>query len=130
MVAMGSLDSNPEHKEDDGMASFNPSLRDSPNHGYISGLESIIYSAKRAHNWRSVDEPMKVLESDPVTIRVIYHYNTAMLWLTVNEDGSPADVIDYDIGNGSVSDQHGMNRLFRALDSSLYYIRKGGARIE
>lgn len=56
--------------------------------------------------------------------RSIYHYGTWMMGIR------PDGTIDYtSVGNGSVSDQGMMNRLFQALGSELYYSRKGGASI-
>jgi len=37
--------------------------------------------------------------------------------------------LDYSLGWGSVSDQGGMNKVFRELCIPLYYSRKGGAEI-
>jgi hypothetical protein len=58
--------------------------------------------------------------------RELYHYSTLMLeW---DDEG----VIDYSIGYGSVSDQGGMNKAFRALGVPFRYDRDergGGARI-
>ncbi len=57
--------------------------------------------------------------------RDVFHYSTRMLTFDV----ATGEVIDYSLGNGSVSDQNGMNKLFRELGSSLYYSRRGGAEI-
>jgi hypothetical protein len=71
--------------------------------------------SRKAGNWRVwVDENR----------REIWHYSTRML--VVDSNG---EVLDYSTGWGSVTDQQGMNRLFRALDLPLYFRRKGGAEI-
>lgn len=57
----------------------------------------------------------------------LWHYATAMLqWRYVNDS---AEILDYSTGNGSVSDQNGMNKTFRTLGVPYYYGRKGGAEI-
>ena len=57
----------------------------------------------------------------------LWHYSTPMLeWY---DTGYGVEVIAYDEGHGSVSDQQGMNIAFRTLGVPYYYSRKGGARI-
>jgi hypothetical protein len=58
----------------------------------------------------------------------IFHYGTRMLTYTEEPDGS-ADVISWSLGWGSVTDQGGMNKIFKALHVPFYYRRKGGAAI-
>lgn len=67
--------------------------------------------------------------------RGIYHYGTLMIAFTVvNEDGlvewdgDPGNVY-LSTGNGSVSDQGGMNEIFKTLGMPFYFSRKGGATI-
>jgi hypothetical protein len=80
-------------------------------------------------------------ESDPATGKLrhlIYHYSTLMLSYYVEVDseypkryrwdGDPYGVDAY-LGWGSVSDQGGMNDLFKELGMPLYFSRKGGAQI-
>jgi hypothetical protein len=60
--------------------------------------------------------------------RTIFHYGTVMLRWTTYPNGLRE--VDYaSTGWGSVSDQGGMNQLFRALGAPLYFSRKGGAEI-
>lgn len=55
----------------------------------------------------------------------LYHYSTLML-----EWSFDAQEVTYvDVGNGSQSDQNGMNRAFRILGLPWTYKRSGGARI-
>jgi hypothetical protein len=57
------------------------------------------------------------------------HYGHPMLKWMVTHRGE-VDILDYDTGHGSVSDQGGMNTAFRVLGYyNLYYSRKGGAQI-
>lgn len=58
----------------------------------------------------------------------VYHFNTLML--AIYSDGQ---IIRSAVGHGSVSDQQGMNQVFRQLGLPLYYRRDsrgGGPRIE
>jgi len=71
--------------------------------------------------------------------REVWHYSTLMLrygYETSYEQPGPLEW-DQDLntvyastGNGSVSDQHGMNQLFRALGMPLNFSRAGGAVID
>lgn len=66
--------------------------------------------------------------------RIIYHYTTPMLRFTVDDEGNPLTNVEgcrvsFSTGHGSVSDQQGMNRLFRKLGLPFYFSRKGGADI-
>ena len=58
----------------------------------------------------------------------LYHYSTCMLVWDPYDPANEAS-LDYSLGWGSVSDQHGMNKVFRELGIPLYYSRKGGAEI-
>lgn len=51
-----------------------------------------------------------------------------MLQWDITEPANP-DVFDYGMGNGTVSDQGGMNTAFRELSLPYYYSRAGGAEI-
>lgn len=77
-----------------------------------------------ASSWRA--------EFDGATID-IWHYGTRMLRAYGNPDHGWM-IEDWDLGHGSVTDQQGMNRLFRALGyTALRYRRDakgGGPRIE
>jgi len=79
-------------------------------------------------SWRIVDVPASA--SYPAR-RELWHYSTRMLsWNPAN----PADpaVLDYSTGNGSVSDQGGMNTAFGLLGLPLRFdrdARGGGPRI-
>ena len=82
--------------------------------------------------WRSVS--FIDIEGNPR--RSIFHYSTLMLQYTsapdidgpCSWDGSTSTVFT-STGHGSVSDQGGMNQLFRALDMPFYFSRAGGATI-
>lgn len=73
----------------------------------------------KAHSWRVEREGNH---------HALYHYSTQMLiWY---RNGNHIELIDMDLGHGSVSDQNGMNIAFRELGAPhLYYSRKGGAHI-
>jgi hypothetical protein len=58
----------------------------------------------------------------------LHHYAHKMLTWRISDPSDP-DVLDYDIGHGSVSDQGAMNRAFRVLGLPLYFSRAGGASI-
>lgn len=64
--------------------------------------------------------------------RKIYHYSTLMLEFPVDHEGTwtgdPQEVYT-STGNGSVSDQMGMNAMFSVLGMPFYFSRKGGATI-
>ena len=55
------------------------------------------------------------------------HYRHVMLKWSKTEDGK-IELLDYDTGHGSASDQHGVNKALKALGIyNLYYSRAGGA---
>ena len=83
-------------------------------------IQQLIEQGKgRAHNWRVVED------NDNPAVKHLYHYSTNMLtWNHITKE-----IIDYDLGWGSVSDQNGMNIAFRVLGSKLYFSRNGGAAI-
>lgn len=63
---------------------------------------------------------------------LVYHYNTLMLRFTIDHKGrwdGNLDTVQTDLGRGSVSDQNGMNTLFKKLGIPLRYNRAGGAEI-
>lgn len=104
------------------MASYNPALRSQG--GYKNGLESLLYRDRKLGHWSSTSEDGR---------RTIWHYTTRMLTLPIDQDNQPitdtGGLFRMSIGNGSVSDQGGMNRLFKQLGIPFYYSRKGGADI-
>ena len=58
----------------------------------------------------------------------LWHYGTRMCrWRESVRDG--VEILIANTGYGSVSDQNGMNILFRVLGVDAYYSRKGGAEI-
>jgi len=59
------------------------------------------------------------------TARQVYHYSTLMLEF----DLATKEVTYVSTGHGSVSDQRGMNEMFRELDAGMYFSRAGGADI-
>lgn len=65
--------------------------------------------------------------------REVWHYSTLMLRYSTDSgtkwDGN-LNTVYVSTGHGSVSDQGGLNQLFRALGMPLYYSRAGGAVIE
>lgn len=75
-------------------------------------------SAGSGRAWRS--------ETDGNGNRYIWHYSTVMLKF---KESDPTADLYMSIGYGSVSDQHGMNTLFRALGLPYRYVRAGGAEI-
>ena len=78
--------------------------------------------------WRATSRRIDLDDANTAHIREIWHYSTLMLkFNTVVHDDEA--VLDYSVGWGSVSDQGGMNQLFRELNLPLYYVRQGGARI-
>jgi len=76
----------------------------------------------KAHNWKVVKPDTAPGDGD---LRELYHHSTRML--TWNH--TTKEVIDWDLGHGSKSDQDGMNIAFQVLGSKYYYSRKGGAAI-
>lgn len=87
-------------------------------------LEELVYRDMRAGHWRSTTVNAR---------REVYHYSTLMLSFPTDEAGLPiatAENVWYETGHGSVSDQQGMNRLFRELGLPLYYSRRGGSAIK
>lgn len=82
--------------------------------------------------WRSTTE-------DGDGFRRIYHYGHLMMTIEIDHTGCPAYLDRYPVesiihqmntGWGSVSDQGGMNQMFRALNVRYYFVRRGGPRIE
>ncbi len=58
----------------------------------------------------------------------LWHYGTRMLVWNVNSPDD-SEVLDWDTGWGSVSDQNGMNIAFRVLGLPYRYNRAGGAEV-
>lgn len=90
----------------------------------MSTLASIVKArhgkAGSGNAWR-----VEPIGSDTYTL---WHYSTPMLsW---RDTGYGVDVLHLSTGHGSVSDQNGMNKAFRALGIRYYFSRKGGSSIE
>jgi hypothetical protein len=66
---------------------------------------------------------------DGVVVRTIRHYGHLMLQFRVDNPRDP-NYLFYSTGWGSVSDQGGMNRLFRVLNIPRYFSRAGGSSID
>lgn len=88
----------------------------------MATLAQVVRSGKgKAHNWRVT------LDDNGRDEHTLWHYSTPMLvWRGTH---APYTLIDCSTGHGSVSDQHGMNRAFNALDLPYHYSRRGGASI-
>ena len=83
-----------------------------------------------AHNWSSYCWK----DGDGNLVVNINHYWTMMLQFSPRKAKPhgpiPVQYIHHvDLGQGSRSDQAGMNRIFRGLGLPWYYSRKGGAQI-
>jgi hypothetical protein len=98
----------------------------------MSSIASIIRDGKGKAGHRGSWEVTE-LNADHMRSCPIYeltHYGHPMLRWMVSHSGV-IDILDYDIGYGSVSDQGGMNCAFKVLGYyNLYYSRKGGAQIQ
>lgn len=92
----------------------------------ISELPFKLGRAGHYGSWRSFDD---YCHANGQVVRVVKHYDTRMITFLLDTGGSPVEVVDYSIGHGSVSDQNGMNKLFRAVGSDHYFSRQGGAKI-
>lgn len=78
------------------------------------------------------EEGVRVPPTDEyVNVRVVYHYSTVMLEYVTEDDGytwdGDIDTVIFSTGHGSVSDQNGMNKLFRETGIPAYFERAGGA---
>lgn len=63
-------------------------------------------------------------------VHSLYHYSTRMLVWRTHNDSNLIEILSVGLGNGSVSDQQGMNVAFGVLGAPhYYYSRKGGAKI-
>ena len=100
----------------------------------MSSITSIVRAGKgRSHGWRVIPITTRIYQGNPglgkgfvVFTAELWHYSTKML---VWDSDNPTVPLYYDIGNGSVSDQNGMNKAFRELGMPYYYSRAGGAEI-
>lgn len=92
----------------------------------------------RAGHWYSYDTahgPDYIFHSYGIR-RSVYHYGTCMLTFELQQnkhgqltwDGNPESVWTNE-GRGSVSDQGGLNKIFKHLWMPFRYDRAGGARI-
>ena len=84
-------------------------------------------SAGSNRSWRVERD----IDNDPYvgTYYSLFHYSTLMLrWRESTRYG--VEPIRISTGNGSVSDQQGMNTAFKVLGLPYYFSRKGGATIE
>lgn len=85
---------------------------------------------KRGH-WSSIHSAL-LPQAGNLKMVTVFHYNTEMLTFWADNDGrwnNETNTVIASIGYGSVSDQNGMNKLFRHLNMPFYYVRKGGAQI-
>jgi hypothetical protein len=80
---------------------------------------------RKAGNWSRVSD----VRDDGVRRVIIFHYSTPMLKYIERSHDVLISSVDFRLGHGSVSDQQGMNTLFKALGLPYYYSRKGGAQI-
>jgi hypothetical protein len=91
----------------------------------MAQLTDCLYRPMRAGHWRS--------ENLDECNRSVWHYSTIMLTFCIDSEGRPdtsvGSTLLMSLGHGSVSDQQGMNRMFRALNVPFYYSRSGGAQI-
>ena len=79
----------------------------------------------KIHVWRN--QP-KLPGRHPVAEIVVFHYETIMARLAEYNDGT-YEALYLSIGQGSRSDQNGMNRMFQELRLKYYYSGAGGAHI-
>lgn len=88
-------------------------------------IAEIIRNGKgKAHAWRVERD---YLTDSEWTKHVLWHYSTPMAgWY---RRGNEVRFTFLSLGHGSVSDQNGMNTLFRQFGTGWYYSRKGGAAI-
>lgn len=93
----------------------------------MARLADCAVKQQTAGAWRSVD-----IDKD----RYVYHYSTCMLGFPIDYEGNFTgewDLVNVNLGHGSVSDQNGMNQLFSRAGIPMRYRRDsrgGGPRIE
>jgi hypothetical protein len=76
-----------------------------------------------ASSWRTVDD----VDMFGDKRRTVYHYDTVMgEFIELNE--GQWSLSPFTIGWGSVSDQNGMNTLFKSVDSAIRFYRNGVPR--
>jgi hypothetical protein len=100
-------------------------------------IVQLAHKPGHAGHWSSEDQEMyygAYAKGSPETtgtrVRVIRHYSTTMLVLALDADGRPnGEVLDWNTGHDSVSDQQGVNSILRDIGSSLRYHRNGGSDI-
>lgn len=93
-------------------------------------IRDLPFKDARAHAWSSRSESS--FNGKDVPVRIIRHYETDMLAICLDDDGSIEPMCSghvLSLGHGSVSDQNGCNQVFRAIGSPLYYSRRGGADV-
>lgn len=74
-------------------------------------------------------QPLPGTEYEGYPTYELWHYSTLMAVWTTDFEGQLIGISHMSTGHGSVSDQGGMNTLFRELGTPYYYSRKGGAQI-
>lgn len=101
----------------------------------MAAIREIVRNGRgTAHAWRIVrytDPGRDRAELCGCDVAELWHYGTRMLRWNVVHPSDP-DVLDFDTGWGSVSDQNGMNTAFRELGLPYRFDRDsrgGGPRI-
>lgn len=93
-------------------------------------IRDIIRNGKgRTHGWVVTEYKWNNDESSPWTYHSLYHHGTRMATWKVNDDNGLTEIVSLSLGWGSVSDQNGMNTLFRELGAPYRFNRAGGASI-
>lgn len=98
-------------------------------------LVQLAHKPGHAGHWSSEDQKMFYglyavgsPETTGTHVRVIRHYSTTMLVLALDANGRPTgEVLDWNTGRGSISDQQGVNRILRDIGSPLRYHRGRGS---
>lgn len=91
-------------------------------------IRDIIRNGKgRTHGWLVTEYKWNNDESSPWTYHTLYHHGHKMAtWRTKDK---LTEFVYLSIGWGSVSDQNGMNILFRQFNAPFRFNRAGGACI-
>src|ERR1041384_3976769 len=105
-------------------------------------IEELVYKSRKLARWSSYNSYSDAADVDGqrayFCLRVIKHYNTQLIGVRISPNGhllSPASLhqpILFSLGHGSVSDQYGLNKIFRVLGLNWRYLRDvrgGGARV-
>jgi hypothetical protein len=78
-----------------------------------------------ASSWSSVDD----VDPFGARRRTISHYDTVMgEFIDVAMESGPWSFYPFSVGHGSVSDQNGMNTLFKSVNSEIRFHRNGVPR--